>query len=64
MEPSSESSMTNVTTSPKAQRRKPITSADEVKVRLTFAEPTEEAYQALDEAVERIYRIGLSKGIF
>lgn len=56
--------MNDVTTLAKAERNKPITSIDELNVRLIFAEPSEEGYRALDEAVGRIYRFGLSQGYF
>lgn len=48
----------------RAKRQKPITSPDELRVRLIFAEQSEEGERALDEAVSRIYRFGLSKGYF
>lgn len=56
--------MNDAVISAKAKRNKPITSIDELNVRVIYAEPSEEADLLLDEAIERIYRFGLSQGYF
>jgi hypothetical protein len=48
----------------RAKRQKPITSASEIRVHVTYAEPSPEADQALDAVIERIWQYGKAHKYF